>query len=108
MENISSKSVLPPPKSESFVNDALCLLYAQTHTHTHSDELNSRKTARTCLNIVILASFTECERIENKVLTPAFGSGEAKLLVLYANFQRPYEYENFLLEHVVSSLLTYG
>lgn len=107
MENISSKSVLPSPKSESFVNDALCLR-PDAHAQTHSDELNSRKTARTCLNIVILASFTECERIENKVLTPAFGSGEAKLLVLYANFQRPYEYENFLLEHVVSSLLTYG
>lgn len=29
----------------------------------------------------------------------------AKLLVLYANFPRPYEYENFLLERVTVSVL---
>lgn len=44
--------------------------------------------------------------MENRVLEPASGrrgGGLAKLLVLYANFLRPYEYENFLLERVVVS-----
>lgn len=46
--------------------------------------------------------------MENRVLEPASGRRGrrvAKLLVLYANFPRPYEYENFLLERVSVSVL---
>lgn len=45
--------------------------------------------------------------MENRVLEPASGRRGrrvAKLLVLYANFPRPYEYENFLLERVAVSV----